>query len=276
VTVRHRPRCQGGSQRREIRTPTDASYLRDLFNNSARYYESVNMVTSLGQVVLWRREVIEAARLHPDDRVLDAFCGPGGLAERALPRLGREGRLVLADLSPVMLQQARLRLAERANRMVSPPRIEYVAGDLVRGDLGLSDFDVVLLGWGLRYVDDVGAVLNRVRSFLRPGGRMVVLEFTRPPRLSWATPAHYYFRHILPVVGSWLARDRELHEYLSVSAAKFPSAAELARTAQGAGFEILSCVSHLDGLVTILAATAADTTAPTPSEHAEPGAGRAS
>lgn len=245
---------RGRPARRKIRTPTDAFYLRDLFNNSARYYESVNIVTSLGQVVLWRREVIKAARLRPNDRVLDAFCGPGGLAGQALPHLGPEGRLVLADLSPVMLQQARLRLAERAGRIRSPARIEYVVGDLVRDDLGLRDFDVVFLGWGLRYVEDVGAVLARLRSFLRPGGRLVILEFTRPRPRSWATPAHYYFRHILPRVGSWLAQDRELHEYLSVSAAEFPSASELARLAEHAGFAILSCASHLDGLVTILAA----------------------
>jgi demethylmenaquinone methyltransferase/2-methoxy-6-polyprenyl-1,4-benzoquinol methylase len=247
---------------REIRTPTDATYLRDLFNNSARYYEWVNKVTSLGQVVLWRREVIGAARLQPTDRVLDAFCGPGGLAERALPLLGSGGRLVLADLSPVMLHQARLRLARRrASRTGSLPQIEYVAGDLLRDDLGLRDFDVVLLGWGLRYVEDVGAALARVRSFLRPEGRMVILEFTRPGPRSWATPAHYYFRRILPTVGSWLARDRELHEYLSVSAAEFLGASELMRAVEEAGYGVLSCRSHLAGLVTILAATATQGTA---------------
>ena len=242
---------------REIRTPTDAAYLRDLFNNSARYYESVNKVTSLGQVVLWRKEMIGAACLRPTDQVLDAFCGPGGLAEQALPLLGSGGRLVLADLSPVMLRQARLRLARCvASRTEPRPQIEYVAGDLLRGDLGLRDFDVVLLGWGLRYVEDVGAALVRVRSLLRPNGRLVILEFTRPSPRSWATPAHYYFRRILPMVGSWLARDRELHEYLSVSAAEFLSATEVQRTVQEAGFGIISCRSHLDGLVTVLAATA--------------------
>lgn len=252
-----RSRGQRRSPGRDIRTPTDATYLRDLFNNSARYYERVNKVTSLGQVVLWRREVIAAARLRPEDRVLDAFCGPGALTDRALPLLGGEGRLVLADLSPVMLHEARLRLARRIASASGPrPRIEYVAGDLLREDLGLKDFDVVLLGWGLRYVADVGAALARMRSFLRLGGRLVVLEFTRPVPISWATPAHYYFRHILPRVGSWLARDRELHDYLKVSAAEFPSATELKHAVEGTGFEVVSCRSHLGGLVTILAAKA--------------------
>ena len=253
----------------EIRTPTDASYLRDLFGSSARYYDSVNMVTSLGQVVLWRKEVIKAAQLQPTDRVLDAFCGPGGLAERALPHLGSEGRLVLADLSPVMLRQARLRLRRIAGLTRSLPQIEYVAGDLLRDDLGLRDFDVVFLGWGLRYVADVAGAIARMRSFLRPGGRLVILEFTRPAPRSWATPAHYYFRHILPRVGSRLAQDRELHQYLGVSAAEFRSAAELMRTVEEAGFRALFCRSHLDGLVTILAAETTDRTAFVPAEAAE-------
>ena len=240
-----------------IRTPTDASYLRDLFNNSARYYESVNKVTSLGQVVLWRKEVVWAASLHPNDRVLDAFCGPGGLAAEAVRHLGSGGRLTLGDLSPVMLHEARKRLGPiLAGRGGDRPRVDYVAGDLLREDLGLRDFDVVFLGWGLRYVEDVDAALARMRSFLKPGGCLVVLEFTRPPRVSWATPAHLYFRYLLPPIGSWLAGDRELHEYLSVSAAEFRSAEELARAVEEAGFALRSCSSHLDGLVTILAAIA--------------------
>ena len=240
-----------------IRTPTDVSYLRDLFNNSARYYESVNKVTSLGQVVLWRKEVVWAASLHPNDSVLDAFCGPGGLAAEAVPHLGGGGRLTWADLSPVMLHEARKRLGPiLASRGPDRPWVDYVAGDLLRDDLGLRDFDVVFLGWGLRYVPDVDAALSRMRSFLKPGGCLVVLEFTRPPRVSWATPAHLYFRYVLPQIGSWLADDRELHEYLSESAAKFLSASELAAATENAGFAIRSCSSHLDGLVTIVAAAA--------------------
>lgn len=242
---------------RDIRTPTDTTYLRDLFSTSAHYYERVNMVTSLGQVVLWRREVIRAARLRPTDRVLDAFCGPGTLAEQAFALLGSEGRLVLADLSPVMLHQARIRLEQKgAGRTGSGPSVDYVAGDLLRDDLGLRGFDVVILGWGLRYVEDVQLALTRMRAFLRPEGRLVILEFTRPPSVSWAAPAHYYFRHILPKVGSWLARDRELHEYLQVSAAGFLSAADLVRAVEEAGFTVIYRRAYLDRLVTILTAVA--------------------
>ena len=240
-----------------VRTPTDPSYLRDLFNNSARYYDSVNKTTSLGQVALWRKEVVWAASLHPSDRVLDAFAGPGGLSAEAVPQLGCGGHLILADLSPVMLHEATKHLGPiLARRGENRPRVDYVVGDLLRDDLGLGEFDVVFLGWGLRYVEDVDAALARMRSFVKPGGCLVVLEFTRPPRVSWATPAHLYFRYVLPRIGSLLAGDSELHDYLAESAATFLSAAELLQAVQKAGFALRSDSSHLDGLVTIVAATA--------------------
>jgi demethylmenaquinone methyltransferase / 2-methoxy-6-polyprenyl-1,4-benzoquinol methylase len=253
VSARERGRPAAGDKR----TPKDVSYLRDLFNNSARYYDSVNLKTSLGQVGHWRREVVWAASLHPNDRVVDAFSGPGGLAAEAAPQLGPGGRLVLADLSPAMLHEARRRLGPILQSLGAyRPRVEYVAGDLLGADLGLGIFDAVLFGWGLRYVENVDAALARMRSFLQPGGSFVVLEFTRPPRVSWATPAHLYFRYLLPKIGSLLAGDRELHEYLTESAATFLTGAELLQAVERAGFTVRKQGSHLDGLVTIIGATA--------------------
>jgi demethylmenaquinone methyltransferase/2-methoxy-6-polyprenyl-1,4-benzoquinol methylase len=248
--------------RKETRTPTDAAYLRNLFSESAWYYERVNMLTSLGQVVRWRGEAIRAARLRPADQVLDAFSGPGSLGERAYPCLGGRGRLVLVDLSPPMLRQAKTRIDERAGDHEGPrPTVEYVAGDLLEDDLGLLGFDVVLSGWGLRYVPDVSVALSQLHRFLRANGRLVLLEFTRPRPISWATPAHYYFRHVLPRLGSRLARDRELHEYLRISAAGFLSREELEGAVQEAGFSIIYHRTYLDGLVTILTAVAVPTVA---------------
>jgi demethylmenaquinone methyltransferase / 2-methoxy-6-polyprenyl-1,4-benzoquinol methylase len=250
-------RERGRAARAGTRTTKDPSYLRDLFDNSAHYYDSVNKATSLGQVSGWREEVVWAASLHPNDRVLDAFSGPGGVAAEAVPQLGPGAHLVLADLSPEMLHQARKRLGPiLAEQGEYRPRVDYVVGDLLRDDLGLAGFDAVFLGWGLRYVEDVDAALARMRTFVKTGGCLVVLEFTRPPRISWAIPAHLYFRYILPRIGSVLAGDRELHDYLTESAATFLTASELLRAIQNAGFSVKRYSSHLDGLVTIAAATA--------------------
>ena len=239
-----------------VRTPFDPGYLRDLFNRSARYYDPINCLTSLGQVAWWRRETVRLGAPQPGDRVLDAFAGTGGLSERALPYLGSAGELVLADLSPVMLHEARARLGKRlVARGGSGPRVTYVVGDILRQELGLGTFDVVLLGWGLRYVPDLEEALVRIRGFLRTGGRLAVLEFTRPDSRSWARPAHLYFRHVLPRIGSWLAGDAELHGYLSVSSAAFLDSASLARVIGHTGLTVMGQISHLGGLLTIVAAT---------------------
>jgi demethylmenaquinone methyltransferase/2-methoxy-6-polyprenyl-1,4-benzoquinol methylase len=240
----------------KVRTPFDPSYLRDLFNRSARYYDSVNSLTSMGQVAWWRKETVALTAPQPGDRVLDAFAGTGGLAERVLPYLGPGGELVLADLSPAMLHEARARLGKRlAARGGTGPRVTYVEGDILRQELGLGEFDVVLLGWGLRYVPDVQGAVTRVRSFVRIGGRLGVLEFTRPKPWSWAVPAQLYFRHVLPRVGSWLAGDPELHQYLRISSAAFADGESLARLVGRTGLTVTGVRGYLGGLVTIVAAT---------------------
>ena len=238
------------------RMPYDPLYLRDLFSHSAWYYDAVNAVTSAGQVFLWRREVAALAAPRPTDRVLDAFAGTGGLALAVLPRLDARGELVLADLSPAMLHVAQKRIGTRLAGQGEErrPHVGFVVGDLLGDDLDLGRFDVVTLGWGLRYVADVPAALKRVRALLRPGGRLVVLEFTQPRRRSWATPAHVFFRDAVPRVGSWLAGDAELHDYMRDSSAAFPPAEVLAGLMGATGLTVTAVRSHLGGLVTIVAA----------------------
>lgn len=238
-----------------VRTPVDPAYLRDLFSRSARFYDPVNTITSWGQVGRWRDETIAWAAPQSADRVLDAFCGPGGLAERALAKLGSGSELVLADLSPVMLHAARRRLAQRSGHpTAASPRIAYVTGDILRDDLGLGTFDVVLLGWGLRYVPDTPAALTRLSDFLRPGGRLAILEFTKPTARGWALPAQLYFRRVLPRLGSWLARDPELYDYLRASSETFLDAPALIDVASAGGLKVVRWRTHLGGLVTIVVA----------------------
>lgn len=238
------------------RTPTDPGYLRDLFGRTASSYDAVNDLISLRQVRRWRRETVALAGPEVGDRVLDAFAGPGGLAEQALPLLGATGELVLADLSPVMLHEAQRRLSPGLRRAgTGSPAVRFVSGDLLRDDLELGTFDVVLLGWGLRYVPDVEAALARLAGLLRPHGRLAILEFTHSAHATWALPAQAYFRRVLPRLAGVLSGDRELYEYLRTSSARFPNTASLVQTAGRAGLRVRTTRTHLGGQVTILVAT---------------------
>ncbi|MHB1344565.1 MAG: class I SAM-dependent methyltransferase [Thermoleophilia bacterium] len=240
---------------RGIRTPADPTYLRDLFTRSARFYDRVNLLTSLGWVTRWRDQTVASAAIEPGDRVIDAFSGPGGLAEQALPRLGPGGELLLVDISPVMLREAHSRLSRRLRGRRRPsPLVRFVVGDLLRDDLALGSFDVVLFGWGLRYVPDVSRALERLAALLRPGGRLALLEFTRPGAPRWALPLHLYFRYAVPAIGGRLARDPELHEYLRETSATFLDAPALAAAVESSGLRIVGRHSRLGGLVTTLVA----------------------
>ena len=228
-----------------FRTPVDPSYLRDLFSRNAATYDAVNSYISFRQVERWRRELVALADIHPGDAVLDAFAGPGSLARHASDRLTSQGRLVLADLSPTMLLEARRRL----NR-VHGPRAEFVVADVLAPNTELGLFDVVLLGFGLRYVPDVHRALIRLSQYLLPGGRLAVLEFTRPTHASLALPAQWYFSRLLPRIATALAGDAEIYAYLHASSNAFLSSEELGDAFCAAAMLPATTRRRLGGLVT--------------------------
>lgn len=250
--------------------PTDPRYLRELFSRNAHTYDTVNAAISLGQVRRWRREAVTLALVPAHGRVLDAFCGPGSLAATAAVRLGPLGELVMVDLSPAMLDEARLRLARVATGKGGLPSLRFIAADLLDTAEDLGRFDVVLLGFGLRYVTDPVGALRRLRALLAPGGRLAVLEFTRPSASTvWAVPAQAYFHHLLPALAARLAGEGELYEYLRDSSAGFLTPGELGAALHEAGLTPLRSRVHLGGLVTVVVASSANATA----EGGRPGAG---
>jgi demethylmenaquinone methyltransferase / 2-methoxy-6-polyprenyl-1,4-benzoquinol methylase len=255
----------------EPRLLRDPAYLRDLFGRNAPSYDRVNKLISFGLVGGWRRAVVEAAAPRPGERVLDAFAGPGSLSLLAAPRLGSGGEVVLVDLSPAMLQVARSRL--RRTLGASPasaaaaPHLRFVSADLLDEAPNLGTFDVVLLGFALRYAPSSGLLLRRLSERLRPGGRLALLEFgsREAPRES-GTPlavearrlvsagARLFFHTALPALAGRLAPGREVYDYLSDSTEQTLSAAELKSAVEATGLRTLSYRPLLGGLVVLLVA----------------------
>ena len=205
----------------------------------------------------WRRELVALAAVRPADTVLDAFSGPGSLARHASARLGPRGRLLLADLSPAMLAEARSRPAAAGG-----PRLEIVTADVLAPATELGRFDVVLFGFGLRYVPDVHRALERLTHYLRPGGRLAVLEFTRPTRATLALPAQWYFGHVLPHVAAFLAGDAEIYEYLHASSSSFLTAEQLLDAFRAAGLQPNAIRRRLGGLVAGVVGTRTEVSGP--------------
>jgi demethylmenaquinone methyltransferase/2-methoxy-6-polyprenyl-1,4-benzoquinol methylase len=217
------------------------SPVQELFGRIARRYDLLNRVLSLGTDLRWRRR---AAALLPASRgiALDLACGTGDLG-RELLRQGRAARAFGCDFSLPML---------RAGRGGLP----LAAGDALRLPFGDAAFDLAAAAFGWRNFGDPAAALGELRRVLRPGGRLLLLEFFRPrglwPRAFHATVA----RHLIPAVGGLLARDRAAYRYLQESIAGFLSVAEARELLSARGFAAQRWAACAGGIAHAVAAEA--------------------
>ena len=195
--------------------------VRTMFDRIAPVYDPMNRVMTAGLDMRWRR-LAAAAAVRPGDTVLDAACGTGDLALAAAA--AGAGEVVGVDFSPRML--------ERARRKSSA--IEWVEGDLLALPFPAASFDAATIGFGIRNVPELERALAELRRVLRPGGRLAVLEITRPRGL--LRPFFtVWFDRIVPLLGRAL-RAGAAYTYLPASVRRFPAAEELAALMTRAGF----------------------------------------
>jgi demethylmenaquinone methyltransferase / 2-methoxy-6-polyprenyl-1,4-benzoquinol methylase len=197
-----------------------AEGVRAMFDRIAPVYDLMNRVMTAGLDRRWRRLAARAV-VRPADRVLDACCGTGDLAVAA-SKAG--GRVTGLDFSERMLERARRKA----------PALEWVQGDLLALPFDESSFDAATVGFGIRNVEEVEAGLRELRRVLRPGGRLAVLEITRPRGLL----RHFYgiwFDRVVPLLGRVLPGGGA-YTYLPASVRRFPGPEDLARLLEGAGF----------------------------------------
>jgi len=214
----------------------------DLFEKNAMSYDCVNSIISLGLDGRWRRwAACQAARQHKA-RVLDAFSGTGlvGL-EAAL--MGAD--VTLADVSPQMLSIA----GERAEQKAALVDIKLV--DLAEEPMIFKKehFDAITMAFGVRYINNPGAIIARLSSLLRPGGKLIILEFVVPQGGLISKLASLYFFHILPRIGSFLAGQRELYDYLISSTIALGKKENLLNIISSAGLSVTETKLFGFGLV---------------------------
>ncbi|HXF98967.1 MAG TPA: class I SAM-dependent methyltransferase [Gaiellaceae bacterium] len=193
--------------------------VRRMFDRIAPVYDAMNRLMTAGLDRRWRRLAAREA-VWPGDRVLDACCGTGDLA---LEAERRGGRVVGLDLSQRML--------ERAKRKSGT--IEWVQGDVLALPFADASFDAVTVGFGVRNLADLDAGLRELRRVLRPGGRLAVLEITRPRGL--LRPFfRLWFDALVPLAGRLLPGG-EAYAYLPASVRRFPGPDDLSRLLERAG-----------------------------------------
>jgi demethylmenaquinone methyltransferase/2-methoxy-6-polyprenyl-1,4-benzoquinol methylase len=213
-----------------------------MFDRIAPVYDAMNRVMTAGLDRVWRRLTVEAV-VQPGDRVLDACCGTGDLALADL-RAGA-AEVVGVDFSEAMLEQARRKSAA----------VQWVDGDLLALPFPDGAFDAATVGFGVRNVDDLEAGLRELRRVLRPGGRLAVLEITRPRGL--LRPFfRLWFDVLVPFAGRVLPGG-EAYTYLPASVRRFPGPEDLAGALARSGFAGVRFRTLAGGIVALHVAEAA-------------------
>ena len=214
----------------EVAERDKAARVGEVFASVAPRYDLMNDLMSFGLHRLWKRFTILAARIRPGDRILDLAGGTGDLARLALAR--GAGEVVIADVSPSMLGVGRDRLLDR----VPAGRVRFVGADAEHLPFPSRTFDCAVMGFGLRNVTRLEHALAAVRECLRPGGRFVVLEFSRVTVPALRPLYDRYSFSVLPRLGELVAGDADAYRYLVESIRMHPGQDALLEMMQGAGF----------------------------------------
>ena len=193
-----------------------SAQVRDMFASIAQRYDAANEVLSLGIHRGWRREAVRLSGAGPGDRVLDCATGTGDLALSFKRAVGASGLVVGTDFCAEMLASAPVK-ARKAGL-----EVQFEVADALALPFASGSFDIASIGFGIRNVDDPVACLREMARVVRPGGRVVVLEFGQP-RGAFGALFRLYSRSVMPAIGGALTGNRAAYEYLPRTAAAFPA-----------------------------------------------------
>jgi demethylmenaquinone methyltransferase/2-methoxy-6-polyprenyl-1,4-benzoquinol methylase len=216
-----------------------------MFGRIAGRYDLLNSMMTAGLHHNWRARAADRAELRPGDAALDVCCGTGDLSLELAKRVSPGGSVVGCDFSEPMLDLAREKAASRGAESI---RFEWA--DALQLPYDDERFDAVTVGFGVRNFADHDRGLREMSRVLRPGGRLVILEFTEPRRPPFSTFYSLWFDRIVPVLGR-LTANPEAYAYLTESVHSFPDPPGLAAKMDAAGLERIRWTVLAGGILAI-------------------------
>jgi len=218
----------------------EAAQVRAMFDRIAGLYDGMNTVMTAGLHHRWRERAVELARVGPGSRVIDVATGTGDLAIALARAVAPNGEVVACDFSEQMLARGRAKA----------PGLRFEWADALSLPYAGDSFDAATVGFGVRNFSDLRRGIEEMVRVVRPGGRVVILEITRPTRQPLASFYRTWFDRVVPAVGR-VAGDSAAYSYLPSSVARFPGPRELAGVMEAAGLRSISYVLTAGGIIAI-------------------------
>ena len=221
-----------------VKTNEKEKLVRGVFDSVAGRYDLMNDLMSAGIHRLWKRFTIELSAVRPGQTVLDIAGGTGDLSARFSKLVGTDGKVILADINASMLQVGRDKLLD-AGAFGNLHMVQCDAQYLPFPD---NSVDCITIAFGLRNVTDKALALRSMERILKPGGRLLILEFSKPTNPLLEKIYDTYSFRILPMMGRLVANDEESYRYLAESIRKHPDQETLMAMMEDAGF--VDCQYH--------------------------------
>jgi demethylmenaquinone methyltransferase/2-methoxy-6-polyprenyl-1,4-benzoquinol methylase len=218
---------------RDVPIGAKRGMVASVFRSVARRYDLMNDLMSFGVHRFWKQFAIGLMNLRPGQRVLDVAGGSGDMTALVAARVGHEGRIVLSDINDAMLEVGRERLADRG----VAGNVDLVRADAERLPFASDHFDGVIIAFGLRNVTHIDRALQSMWRVLKPGGCLVVLEFSRVTVEPLRRAYDAYSFNVLPLLGRFVANDEDSYRYLAESIRRHPDQETLRQMMGQAGFE---------------------------------------
>ena len=217
---------------KDVAVDDKADLVKGVFDSVASRYDIMNDLMSGGMHRLWKRYTIQHANARPGHVILDLAGGTGDLAREFARIVGERGHVVLADINAAMLEHGRRRLVDAG----IAGNVELAQVDAEELPFADNTFDRISIAFGLRNVTDKEGALAEMNRVLKPGGKVLILEFSEPSRAIKPAYDLYSFK-VLPLLGRLIAKDPESYQYLAESIRMHPDQETLLGMMQDAGFE---------------------------------------
>ena len=217
----------------EVRVEEKAGKVAEVFHSVANKYDIMNDVMSMGVHRLWKMFTLNQACARPGMRVLDLAGGTGDLAMKFATQVGSTGEVVLADINSSMLEEGRRRLIDKG--IVG--NVRYAQVNAEKLPFPDHSFDIITIAFGLRNVTDKEAALRSMKRVLKPGGKLLILEFSKPISQTFTKIYDIYSFTALPMMGKLITGDAESYRYLAESIRMHPDQETLKKMMQDTGFE---------------------------------------